>query len=255
MTSACEFERLFEGYFKSDLSPAEELALLNHLKTCKKCRVQLDEFYKIHTELIKYRRPSVPSELKHSYYQQVDLNFGQETLSEKINVFLSSFSRKQSPLIRTIQITSFIIIGLIVGWILFSPSEPQIIYQSNDPYQMSQPVSQLDIDFLYTYLVVTEMVLLEMQNSTDFYLNKDQAQELLIKTFRVNDIALQLNNLRMINFLNRMELLLHEASNINEEEIEDSLIIIRKVIDDYDLLREVEELKSLFAATKSQFGT
>jgi hypothetical protein len=255
MKSGCQFELLFEGYFKSDLSPAEELALLNHLKTCEKCRVQLDDFYKIHTELLKSQRPSVPSELKDSYYKQVDLNFGQETLSEKINVFLSSFSRKHSPIVRTIQIATFIIIGLIVGWIIFSPAEPQIIYQSNDPYQMSQPVSQVDIDFLYTYLVVTEMVLLEMHNSTDFYLNKDQAQELLIKTFRVNDIALQLNNLRIINFLNRMELLLHEASNINEEDIEDSLVIIRKVIDDYDLLREVEDLKLLFAETKEQFGT
>jgi hypothetical protein len=99
------------------------------------------------------------------------------------------------------------------------------------------------------------MVLLELQNGSDFYLNQAQAQQLLNKTFRASEIALQLNNLRMINFLNRMELLLHEASNLNEEEIEESLVIIRKVINDFDLLREVKDLKSIMSVTKDNFGT
>jgi hypothetical protein len=71
----------------------------------------------------------------------------------------------------------------------------------------------------------------------------------------VSEIALQLNNLRMINFLNRMELLLHEASNLNEEEIDESLDTIKMVIEEADLLREVKNLQTLMKRTKDQFGT
>jgi hypothetical protein len=255
MKSGCEFEELFEGYFRSDLSPAEELALLKHLKSCDSCQVQLDKFYSLHSELSKYNRPKVANDLLDSYYQQVDLSFGRETLSDKLSLILSRFSGKRSPLFRIIQFSSLVIIGLIVGWMIFTPVEPQIVYRTNEPYQISQPISQVDIDFIHTYLVITDMVLLELQNGSDFYLNQAQAQQLLNKTFRASEIALQLNNLRMINFLNRMELLLHEASNLNEEEIEESLVIIRKVINDFDLLREVKDLKSIMSVTKDNFGT
>ncbi|MEE9118064.1 MAG: hypothetical protein V3U02_05660 [Calditrichia bacterium] len=147
---------------------------------------------------------------------------------------------------------------MIVGWIVFAQVEPKVVFQNNDPYQMSQPISSVDIDYIYYYLQVSEMVLLEIQNSTDqsdFYLNRELAQKLLIKTFRVSEIALQLNNLRMINFLNRMELLLHEASNLNEEEIDESLDTIKMVIEKANLLREVKVLQTMMKRTKDQFGT
>ena len=48
MKSCSDYEKLFEGYFRSDISPAEEIALLEHLKICKSCPEQLDKFYEIH---------------------------------------------------------------------------------------------------------------------------------------------------------------------------------------------------------------
>jgi len=261
MKSGCEFEQLFEGYFRSDLSPAEELALQKHLRSCESCQKQLDKYYALHSELSKYNRPTASDDLIDSYYQQVDLSFGRETLSDKIILIFSKFSGRRSPLFRVIQFTSLIVVGLIVGWMIFAPVEPQIVYRTNDPYQMSQPLSMVDIDFIYNYLVVTDMILLEIHNSPDYYLNRDQAQKLLNKTFKVSEFALNWKNLRMINFLNRMELLLLEASNINEEEIEESLAIIRKLIDDFelltevkDLIRDIKDMKSLIGKTKEQFG-
>jgi hypothetical protein len=255
MNSGCEFEQLFEGYFRSDLSPAEELALLNHLKTCENCRVQLENFYTVHIALSKYQRPSSPSQLKNSYYQQVDLSFGQETLSEKLSLLLSKLFGRRSTFARAMQFIVFIIVGIVVGWILFFSSEPNIVYKQSDPYQTSQPASVEDLKLVYAYLQMSEFLLLAIQNDPEFYLNRELAQKLLIKTFRVSDITVKLGNLRMIQFLNRMEILLLEASNINEEELEESIALIRKVVEDSNLLREVETLKSYFAVKKEQFGT
>ncbi|MCK4754266.1 MAG: zf-HC2 domain-containing protein, partial [Calditrichia bacterium] len=49
MKSCSEFEKLFEGYFRSDLSPAEELALLTHLQSCVSCNKKIEKFYSIHS--------------------------------------------------------------------------------------------------------------------------------------------------------------------------------------------------------------
>jgi hypothetical protein len=257
MKSGCEFDELFEGYFRSDLSPAEELTLQNHLQTCASCSKKIEEFYKIHSELLSYQRPAVPPVLLDSYYKQVDLTFGRETLSNKIVLFFSRFARKRSPVIRIVQIISFIVIGIVVGWIVFTPVETKIVFQGNDPYQMSQPISGVDIVYVYYYLQASDIILLGIQNSTDpsdFYLNRELAQKLLIKTYRVSGIASQIKNLRLINFLNRMELLLHEASNLNMEEADESLDIIKMVIEEADLLNEVKILQTMMKRTKDQFG-
>ncbi len=258
MKSCSEFEQLFEGYFRSDLSPAEELALLTHLQSCVSCNKKIEKFYSIHSALIKHKRPAAPPDMVESYYKQVDLSFGRETISHKFLLFFNRFAGKRSPVYRITQFASLVLIGVIVGWIVFAQVEPKVVFQNNDPYQMSQPISSVDIDYIYYYLQASEMVLLEIQNSTDqsdFYLNRELAQKLLIKTFRVSEIALQLNNLRMINFLNRMELLLHEASNLNEEEIDESLDTIKMVIEKANLLREVKVLQTMMKRTKDQFGT
>jgi len=258
MRTGCEIEQLFEGYFRSDLSPAEELALFDHLKSCASCKEKIEKFYSIHTELTKHKRPVAPSDLLNSYYKKVDLSFGRETISHKLSLVLSRITGKRSPIFRITQFATLIIIGIVVGWIVFAPVEPKVVFQSNDPYQMSQPISSVDIEYIFYYLQASEMILLEIQNSpdpSDFYLNRELAQKLLIKTFRVSEIALQINNLRLINFLNRMELLLHEASNLNEEEINESLDTIKMVIEEADLLREVADLQTMMKRTKDQFGT
>ena len=258
MISGCEFEELFEGYFRSDLSPAEELVLQNHLQTCVRCSKKIENFYKIHSELNTYERPAVPPELLDSYHKQVDLTFGRETLSNIFALFFNRITRKRSPVFRMVLFISLIMIGILVGWLVFAPVESKIVFQTNDPYQMSQPISSVDVEFIYYYLQASEMVLLEVKNSSDpsdFYLNRELAQKLLIKTFRVSDFAYQLNNLRLIKFLNRMELLLHDASNLSIEEMNESLDRTKIWIEEADLLNEVKILQTMMKKTKDQFGT
>ena len=257
MKSGCEFEELFKGYFNSDLSPAEELSLLNHLKSCARCSQKIEKFYQIHSSLKAYKRFAAPAGLLESYNEQVDLTFGRETLFNKIVLFFSRFGRKRSPLIRTIQILSLLIIGIIAGWLIFSPAEQNIVFHSNDPYQISKPVSSVDVEYIYYYLQAAEMVLLDIQNNSDpadLFLNREIAKKLLVKTLRVKEIALQINNLRLLNFLSHMELLLYEASNLNMEEMNESLDSLMMIIEEADLLNEVKTLQTLMKRAKDQIG-
>lgn len=258
MVSGCEFEKYFDGYFLGDISPAEDLALQKHLQTCETCRKKLDDYYLIHSRLKKYHRPRIPAEIISSYHKEINLGFSGETLKQRVILWINRYLNRRTPLYRLVQVATLLIIGIVVGWMVFSPAEPQIVLQAGERFQMSRPISNVDIDYVHYYLLASEMVLLEIhnnENQNDFILNRELAQKLLIKTFRVHEIALQLNNLRLLNFLSRMELLLHEASNLTNEEISESIDTIIMVIEEADLLREVKTLQKVLKQDWDQFGT
>ena len=93
------------------------------------------------------------------------------------------------------------------------------------------------------------MVLLEMMNSDsgveDMILSKDVAQKLLMKTFLVHQIALKLNEPKILHFLGQMELILYEMSNVSPGENEQTIEYIRMVIEEARLLEKVQELQKI----------
>ena len=86
MKIVCEFEKLFEGYYNGELSPAEDLTLQKHLLTCSTCPQKIDQFYAVHSILGKHHRPVPPGELLETFHQQVNLSYGRESFSQKLPV-------------------------------------------------------------------------------------------------------------------------------------------------------------------------
>ena len=258
MKTGCEFENYFEGYYSGELSPAEELALQKHLLTCKTCPQKINDFYAIHSILSNYKRPSPSKELLETYYQQVNLSYGKESLSQKFILLIYRLTSSRSPLFRFAQLAMLIATGIIVGWILFSNPTPQVVYHSNYPSQSSRPVGQEDVDYVYYYLLTSEILLLDIQNNIDepeFYLDGELARKLLIKTIRVREIALQLNNVNLLDFIGQMQLLLHQISNIEKDELNDFLGTIKMVIREAGLLDDVRLLQKTIITPQSKTGT
>lgn len=258
MKSFCDFEIYFEGYFHGELSPAEELALQKHLQTCPTCPARIEAYYTLHTALKRYRRPSPPADIRQVYYQQVALSYERETFAQKFKLLLYRLTSSRSPAFRFAQLLMLVLIGLIAGWILFSSPEPKLYLPPPSMSTMNSPVSQEEIDYVYYYLLASEMILLDIENNVEqaeIYLDRELAQTLLIKTFRVHEIALQINNLQLLNFVSQMQLLLHQISNINPSEISDYIDTIRMVIKEANLLSSVKILERTFKDFHTQFGT
>lgn len=257
MKTDCNFEHYFEGYFSGDLSASEQRDLQEHLSKCSICQDKIDRYYSVYIKLKSYHRPATPPSIKETYHTRIESDFNSGKFIHDVRLFIEKFFTGRTPVIRFAQFSTLVLIGVIIGWLLFAPVEPQIILRNSDPYNMARPISSVDMDYAYYYLLASEMVLLEIQNSTeqsDFYFNRELAQKLLIKTFRVHEIALKLNNLHLLNFLGRMELILHDVSNSKDEDISEALVTIKMVINEANLLPEVKSLQSVFKRTRDEIG-
>jgi hypothetical protein len=258
MSSSCEYDIYFEGYFHGDLSPAEELAVQTHLLNCPRCRNKIEAFYRAHSALKEYERPTPPAELAKAYHKNVNLSYGKETFTQKLLLLIYSLTSYRSATFRLAELAMLLIIGFIVGWIIFAPSKEPIVISGNYPGQYLRPVTGVDIDFVYYYLVASEILLLDIQNTgenSDFSIDRELAQNLLIKTFRIHEIALQLNNLRLINFIGHMQFLLPEVSNTKPEELKEFIDTIKMVIKQANLLQEVDILKRTIKQPLKRPGT
>jgi hypothetical protein len=256
--SFCDFEIYFEGYFHGELSPAEELALQKHLQSCPTCPTRIEAYYSLHSVLKGYRRPLPPTALRQAYYQQAALSYERETFTQRFKLLLYRLTSSRSPAFRFAQLLMLVLTGLIAGWILFSSPEPKLYIPPPSSPSLSSPVSQEEINYVYYYLLASEMILLDIENSmekTEIYLDRELAQTLLIKTFRVHEIALQINNLQLLNFVSQMQLLLHQISNINPSEISDYIDTIKMVIKEAKLLSNVKILERTFKNFHPQAGT
>ncbi|TFH02035.1 MAG: zf-HC2 domain-containing protein, partial [Calditrichales bacterium] len=250
-------ETLFEEYFHGELSPAEDLLLQKHLHACPQCRQKIAVDYTVHARLKTYRRPTPPPRLVPRYYEKISQVTGHEKLPEKLKFLSRNIVNRRSPLISFARVAILLGLGILLGRALFTSPEPEPVIQTDMPYAITRDLSKADIDYVYYYLVTSEIFLLEYYNQTEqpnFYLDRELARKLLIKTFRVHEIGLRLNDLRILRFVGRMEILLHEASNLKDDEVDDFLDTVRMVVGETDLLREVSNLQLIYKKRKDQFG-
>jgi hypothetical protein len=216
--------------------------------------------------LKSYQRPNPEAMLSEKYHSDLRKTFSQffNTQPDK-DSFLSKAMRgiiyTKSPWLRTAEMFVLVLIGIFVGWIIFYSGEDQRINIPNSTY-ISKPITGTDLDYMSYYFQASEIILLEMSNMSDadirdvydLYLNKEIAQKLLMKTFLVHEMALQLNDPRMLRFLSKMEMIMIELSNLNTDEVDESIEVIRMVINESNLLEEARMLQIVMEETRSSTG-
>ena len=106
----------------------------------------------------------------------------------------------------------------------------------------------------YLFLEMNNMDETQSKEGYDIYLNREIAQKLLKKTFLVHEMALQLNDIRILRFLNKMEFIMYELSNMQEGEVDASLETVKMVIREADLLEEAKRLQMLMEKTRPSAG-
>ncbi len=251
--TACKYQKYYSEYIRDDLAPELDIEFYRHLQSCKICELEIEKFYPIHRQLQERQRTKPDPELISIYHQNLRNLFTPVRRSMSFTEMMHELIFTHSRWLRLAEIAALLIIGVLLGRILFDNGESPVPPVKTDIDYYGRPISKQDMEYLNYYFLASEMVLLEMVNGDvdedDFFLEKETAQKLLIKTFMVHEVALKLNDPKILRFLTRMELILYELSNAEQDQLAETLSSIKFIIDEAKLLSEVRELKQLIASS------
>jgi hypothetical protein len=249
----CPYKVYYSEYIHGDLPPDIDIEFHRHLQDCSVCEREIALFYEVERRLRIRKRPSPEQKLLKAYHHNLknQIGTGLKKYTVRDRIFDLAFS--QSRLLRLGEVFLLLMIGVLIGWIFFYQSgSPDSPVQTKSSYY-GKPISKQDMEYLNYYFLASEMVLLEMVNgdvdNEEFFLEKETAQKLLIKTFLVHEVALKLSDPRMLKFLTRMELILYELSNADEDQMGETISSVRYIIEEARLLTEVGELKQLLSGS------
>jgi hypothetical protein len=249
--SNCDIKNYFSEYINEELSSRHISRFYHHLDKCADCSNQLEDFYRLHRMLMHYERVKPSDRILFEYSEGLHKTLIQPRKPRRpFPLWLSELIYPTSRWIRISEVVALLLIGLAGGWCIFSYKQsPKIIETSAISYS-SKPISKEDLDYMYYYFQASEMILLEMSNITSQdlklesdFINNDLAQKLLIKTFLIHEMALSLNDPSILGFLSKMEMILYDLSNTNEEEMDVTLESIKLVIEKRNLIEESRRLQ------------
>jgi len=251
----CEFEKYFIEYISGNLNDSEKLDFHEHLNTCTTCPRNLEKFYSLHQKLENRKRPEPDSNLLKNYHRSLSELFTDEsqnyTLKNKISDFFNSLIPTQSPKIRFAEIVGLILCGIILGWFIFSPNNYPDNIESNSYEYFSKPINSTEIEYINYYFQAAELLFMELKNVNhtennnieNIAFNKNIAQKLLIKTFIIHEIALRQNNPQILRLLSKIEILLYEISNLDDNTYQESFESFSLIIDETNLLNDIRKFQ------------
>ena len=244
--SSCKFEIYFDEYLHGELDAETDIQFQKHLSSCKTCPAMLDEYYQVYNTLKNRKRPEPEPDWLKIYHKDLKTRLLIKKPFGKIFLLLGKLIYSRSPWVRLAEVAMLIMIGVLIGLHFFANEKKPQFYPDFSRNSSAQPVSSANLDYLNYYLEASEMVLLQLTNGdpgeNDLFLTAEVAQKLLVKTFMVHEIALNLNIPRLLRFLSQMELILIEIANTSPEETREMLTNIRNGAQHAGLLEEAQNL-------------
>ncbi len=251
--SECEFAQLLSEYLNHELNKSKHEEVAEHYRHCHSCAERLKELKTVHRILAQHNRPAPPKALLKDYQNYLRLSFKanpRNFILRPVFGFRNLFVSRPLTL-RIVPAAVILIIAMILGKVVFDSFSvnTKSVVEAN-----RENISEGDLRLVQNFLLTSEMWLLEIVNSKknqmvengELILRKKVAQKLLMQTFVIHQMALQLKDERTLNFLTHLEMLLFEVENSDEEQMSNLLSDLTPIIKEKKLLNKNRELRSKF---------
>ncbi|NOY59870.1 MAG: zf-HC2 domain-containing protein [Calditrichaeota bacterium] len=260
---SCKFEKLLPDYLQDELASEAKRQLEVHLETCEHCTAKLGELADIHQILSSRQRQEPGKELMRDYRNYLRKYFPGKlspvSILKRSESWWNDVFHSQHFTLRIAKAVALIIVGVFIGKFIFvsSVQAPRIetVARARMP---GYAITPADLKLMNDYFVKSEILLLAIENwqgdtgadSTDLLFDKKIAQNLLLHSQVIRHQATQLYDSDLISFLNRMELLLLEISNVDNEELFTAFKEAKKIIKETDLLQFNKQFQNLFVKSE-----
>lgn len=247
--SSCNQKHFVVDYFFDELANDQKIQYENHLKRCELCQQHLDDLKGTAKAVKRFQRQQPDKKFFKNYHRQLKEQFSSEKKRTPIfDKVIDIFIRKPSIAIRIAEAVALLVLGIFIGrnfvWQSEFSQTPVAQYQNN--YQI------LNEDLLLkNYLRETEMVLLDVSNldpveDQKIIFNLIQSTKyryLLQKTALLKNQAYELEDQQLIELLNRVELILLELCNLEEQVSPAAIEEIKQQLKKSFLLMEIKSIK------------
>jgi len=247
--SSCNQKYLVVDYFFDELPSDQKTHIESHLGQCELCQQYLDDLKGTATAVKRFQRQQPDKKFLKNYHRQLQEQFFPE--KKKTHIFenlIDIFIRRPSIAIRIAEAVALLVLGIFIGrnfvWQSeFSPA-PMAQYQ-NDYQSLNEDL------FLKNYLQETEMVLLDVSNLDPIedqkiifnLIQSTKYRYLLQKTALLKNQAYELEDQQLIELLNRVELILLELCNLEEQVSPAAIDEIKQQLKRSYLLMEIKSIK------------
>ncbi len=260
-----EILKKFLRYQNGGMSPSERTVFEAELRDWE-AGGDDETVHEIETMLQNRVRPTAPPEVLRQYHRELSSRFtpSQHRFSWR-DLWLSVedfFAKNYYPWVRFARIAALLVIGILIGrTFIFAPKHrsvpaPRHVFKSA-PGVFFHDVTAAERQQANEFIVDSEMFLLQLSNWNDenmpevdeFAANQEMARKMLHKTLLMKEKAVRTDDLQLLHFISRLEVLLYEIANLETDELFASISFLQEMIDETGLLKEARQLHELLLKT------
>jgi hypothetical protein len=262
-TQKCDFEKYLVEFIAGDLNPELQTEVEFHLSSCENCAKQLEAFESLHQILLLQPEPEPPAEIVLEYNQTLTQIFAPEPylvrLKNWILTIFEHFFQHQPFGARLVKAMALVVIGIFLGKLIFAPGNQHIV-PSAETKITTVTFDTAELREMSDFFITSEMLLLSIINTNqnedteidEMDLNRALADRLLQKSALIHQKTQPLQNQALNSYLNRLEFLLIEISNMDPGEIKESFQSIHESIENSQMLPETKRIQESLQVSLNQ---
>jgi hypothetical protein len=244
----CPQQHFIVDYVFRELDEKDRRKFKAHLQTCEVCQLQLQQFEKTFSVIKKAKTEKPPKELMNNYLRVLQNSFyPKRSLLQKVNEWIDDFVTHPSLSMRLAQATIMLLIGVLLGRLLFFQPQTPITNLADNNIQSAAAISD---QLLRHYLQETEMILLDVANTNpaedarilESIKQLAKYRRLLEKTVLCRERAEELDDPMLKNLIDEIELILLDLCNAEDENFDELLFHVKKQIKESHILLEINSI-------------
>ncbi len=252
-----EFQEKLPRYQNGGMSAEEAAAFEKALQTWEE---ELRDSG-LEQTLRRRRRPDPPPALLHAYHQALQAKFPPPrtvpTPAGIIGTVWDFLFARRGAGVRLAEALVILVMGIWIGRSFFMPAEHRP--QTAEPVPVApqfylRGITQEELQKMDAFFVDSEMLLLQIANlstaedvvADEVAMIRKMARRLLPKTALMKEKSVRYNDLQMLHFLSRLEILLYEIANTDPDEMVESLAFIQEMFRETGIIQEARMLQEIY---------
>jgi hypothetical protein len=253
------FQQLIIEDFYNEIETQEKSKLTDHLKSCDNCKTRSLQIQSTLQNMNRYERPEPPVEFWNNYWLNLESKLEQKiSVKQKLNKLFSGFHINPSWIYGIASAAAFLIIGIFIGRIYFTPSIHDSVITNDVSQKNIRTVANAERYLQRSKVLLLGIVNMDIDVKSEYKpsISKQQeiSRELIQQTAVLKEDLKEANQKMLLELVNDLETILLQIANLEKEYDFDAIELIQSSLDRKGILIKINlgEILSLPSSVKTE---